>query len=116
MPSPETPYLLQDGITVELCIRESRALQVLSEKKINMEQLSLQCDELVLQNQQLVLVIGDACQNIPELAIPADLPTEVWIHRLAARVDETREEMTKIQLDLNLQIAKLWLKAHPSTP
>ena len=50
----ETLYVLQDGITAQLRARESHVLQVLSEKKINMEQLSLQCDELVLQNQQLV--------------------------------------------------------------
>jgi len=50
----ETLYLLQDGITEELCMRESRMLQVLSEQKINMEQLSLQCDKLVLKRQQLV--------------------------------------------------------------
>lgn len=43
----ETLYLLQDGIMAEMCARESRALQVLSEKKINMEQLSLQYNELV---------------------------------------------------------------------
>ena len=39
--SRETLHVLQDGITIELWARESRALQVLSEKKINMEQLSL---------------------------------------------------------------------------
>ena len=33
----ETLYFLQDGITVELRARESCALQVLSEQKINME-------------------------------------------------------------------------------
>lgn len=43
----ETLCVLQDGIMVELRARESRTLQVISEKKINMEQLRLQCDELV---------------------------------------------------------------------
>jgi len=52
--SRETLYLLQDGITTELHARKSRALQVLSKKKINLEQLHLQRDELVSQNQQLV--------------------------------------------------------------
>ena len=37
----ETLYLLQDGITIELHARDSRMIQVLSEQKINMEQLSL---------------------------------------------------------------------------
>jgi len=37
----ETLYVLQDGITIELQARESRAVQVLSEQKINIEHLSL---------------------------------------------------------------------------
>jgi len=44
-------YVLQNGITAELRARESRALQFLSEQKINMEQLSLQRNELVSKNQ-----------------------------------------------------------------
>ena len=49
---------------------------------------------------------------VPELAIPI----ETRIERLAVGVHEAREEMAKVQLELNLQIAKLWLKAQPSTP
>jgi len=100
----------------ELRATESCALQVLNEQKINMEQLILQCDELVSQNQQLVHVIGNTYRSIPELAIPADVPAEVWIHRLVARVREAMEETTKVQLELNLQIAQLRLKVQPSTP
>ena len=37
----DTLYVLQDGITVELPARESCVLQVFSEQKINIEQLSL---------------------------------------------------------------------------
>lgn len=112
----ETLYVLQDGITAELQARESHSLQVFSEQKINMEQLSLQHDELVSQNQQLVKVIDDACQSVPELAIPADIPAETKIHKLATGVREAREEMTKVLLELNLHIAKLRLKTQPSTP
>lgn len=107
---------MQDGITIELRARESHALQVLSEKKINMEQLSLQHDEVVSQNQQLVHVIDEACQSFPELAVIADILVEAPLHRLAAGVREVREEMTKVQLELNLQITELWLKVQPSTP
>lgn len=39
-----------------------------------------------------------------------DIPAEVHIHRLAG-VCEAREEMTKVQLELNLQIVELQLKA-----
>ena len=42
----EMLYVLHDGITAELRARESRTLQVLSEQRINMEQLSLQHDEV----------------------------------------------------------------------
>jgi len=53
---------------------------------------------------------------VPDLAIPVDTQVEVCIHRLAAGVREAQEEMTKVQLELNLQITELWLKAQPSTP
>lgn len=98
----ETLYLLQDGITTKLQARESHAIQVLSEQKINMEQLILQHDELVSQNQHLEHMVDAACRCVPELAIPANLPTEVQIHRLATGVREAREETTKVQLELNL--------------
>jgi len=51
-----------------------------------------------------------------ELAIPAEAPTEARIQRLAVGVREVREEMAKVQLELNLQIAKLQLKVQSSTP
>ena len=47
-------------------------------------------------------MIGNACRSIPELAIPLDVPEEVQIHRLITGVYEAREEMTKVQLELNL--------------
>lgn len=82
-----------------------------------MEQLTLQHDELVSQNQHLEHMVDDACQRVPELAIPADLLEEVRIHRLETGVCEARDETTKVQLELNLQnLVKLWLKAQPSTP
>ncbi|MCY6524774.1 hypothetical protein, partial [Actinobacillus pleuropneumoniae] len=42
-------------------------------------------------------------------AITADLSLEVRIHSFASGVHDTIEEMTKVQLELNLQIIKLWL-------
>ena len=92
----ETLYQLHDGITIELWARESRTIQVLSEQKISIEQLSLECDELVSQNQQLVQVIEDSCRSVPELAIPTDIPVEVRIHKLVAGVYKAMEEMTKV--------------------
>lgn len=98
----ETLYVLQDGINAELRARERRALQVLSEQKINMEQLSLQHNELVSQSQQLVQVIDGTCQSILELAILVDILAKAQIHRLATEACESKEEMTKVQLELNL--------------
>ena len=100
--SHETLYLLQDGITAELCARESHAIQVLNEQKINMEQLSLYHDELVSQNQHFLQVVDDSCHNIPQLAIPTDILVEVRIHKLVTGVHEAKKKMSKVQLELNL--------------
>lgn len=48
--------------------------------------------------------------------MPVELPTTKRVHRLAVRVYEARDEMTKVQLELNLQIAELRLKVQPSMP
>jgi len=64
----------------------------------------------------LVHVIDESFQSIPELAIPADIPVEACSHRLVAGVREVQEEMTKVQLELSLQITKLQFEVHPSTP
>lgn len=42
----EMLYVMQDGITAKLGTREICVLHVLSDQKSNMEQLSLQCDEV----------------------------------------------------------------------
>lgn len=47
----------------------------------------------------------------PEWAIPADSPTGACIQRLIAGVCEVREEMTKVQMELNFLIVELGLKA-----
>lgn len=46
----ESLYQLQDSATMELCTREGHAVKVLNEQRINIELLSLQCDEAVAQN------------------------------------------------------------------
>ena len=52
-------------------------------------------------------MIDDACQSIPELAIPVDILAEARIHRLATGAREARDEMIKVQLELNIQITEL---------
>jgi len=56
-------------------------------------------------------VVDDACKGILELAIPANLPAAKRIHKLVTGIHEAKEEMKKVQLELNLQIVKLRLKA-----
>lgn len=47
----ETLYVLQDRVTTELRAREGQAPQVISEQRINMEQLNLLRDKVVVQNR-----------------------------------------------------------------
>jgi len=49
----ETLYQLQDGVTAELHAREGCDLQILMEHKENLEQVSLQYDDLVPHNQEV---------------------------------------------------------------
>ena len=74
----------------------------MSEKNINVEQLSLQRDELVSRNQQIVQTVDEACQRIPDLSIFVDLPTEMRIHCLESGVQNAYEETMHVQLELNL--------------
>ena len=72
-----------------------------------MEQLNRQCDEIVVQTQGLAQAVDDAYRTVPELVVPTDLLVGERIHRLAGGFHEAKEEATRIQLDLNLEIVKL---------
>ena len=52
---------------------------------------------------------------ISEFAISVDEPVEVRVRKLTVGVRDAREKMDRVQLELNLQIAKLQLKDQPST-
>ena len=71
---------------------------------------------MVAQNQQLDQIVGEACCRTPELEIATDLPIRMRIHKLATGFHKVKEEATRIQLDLNLQIIELRLKIQPPTP
>lgn len=92
----KTLYVLQDRVAAKLRAKEGRALQVMSEQQINIENLSLQQDDVVAQNLQLVQVIEEAFQMVSELAIQAKEPAEARIWKLATGVHEVREEMDKL--------------------
>lgn len=59
------------------------------------------------QNRNIVQVVDEAYKKVPELAIQAEEPVEVGIRKLAPRVREAKEEIAKVQLELNLQITEL---------
>lgn len=90
------PFMLQGGVITELRTWEGRAIQVLHEQKINMDQLSIQRDALVAHASGLEQAVEDACRSVPELAMLANLPAVEWVHSLAARVCEAWEEMAKV--------------------
>jgi len=113
--SHETLYQLQDGIIAELRAWEDRLIQVLHEQRINMDQLKIQRNELVAQSSGLEQVVEDSCRSVPELAVLTKLLVAERVHILAAGVHEAWEEMTKVQLEMNLQIIKMQLKVQPST-
>lgn len=76
-------------------------VQVLSEKQINVEQLSLQHDEAVAQNWQLEQIMVEACCRAPELKIAVDLRVDTRIHKFSNGFHEAKYA-TRIQLALNL--------------
>lgn len=61
-------------------------------------------------------MVEEAFRHILELEIMTDLLVGVWIHKLASGFREAKEEATRVQMDLNLQITKLQLKAQSSMP
>ena len=50
------------------------------EHKASLEQISLQCNDLVTHNQEVEQAMAAACSKIPESVIPAELPIIDKIH------------------------------------
>lgn len=67
------------------------------------------------QNKQIVQVVEEAFQMVPELAIQVEEPVEACVRKLATGVCDARAEMARVQLELNLQLTKLQLRAQLST-
>jgi len=82
-------------------IEDPNIIASLKTKKVNIG------TEAELKYARLADYWHDAYRTIPELAIPTDLPVGERIHRLASGFREAKEEETRIQLDLNLQIVEL---------
>lgn len=82
----------------------------------------VQCDstinlviDLTNKNQCLTKVVDEACWTVRELDIPKVEPIDVQVRKLTARVCDTRTELAEVQLELNLKITELQLKAQPLT-
>lgn len=86
------------------------------EHKENLERVSLQCDDMITRNQEVEQDVMEACNKVPELAIPAELPTTNKIYRMAPGFRTAQEEAVKAQWELNLQITELRLKAQLTAP
>ena len=67
--------------------------------------------EVTNQNKCIVQVVEEACRMVPELAIPEEESVEVRIRKLATGVRNTWTKMARVQLELNLQITELQLRA-----
>ena len=52
---------------------------------------------------------------VPELHIQVEEPVEARVRKLATGVHNARAKMARIQLELNLHIGELQLRAQPST-
>ena len=72
--------------------------------------------EVTNQSKKIIQVMEEARRMVSELAIPEEEPVEVCIRKLATRVRYTWTEMAKVQLELNLQITELQLRAQPLIP
>jgi len=59
--------------------------------------------------------VKEACLIVPELVILEKELIEVYVCNLATRVHGARTEMARVQLELNLHIIELQLKAQPLT-
>lgn len=59
------------------------------------------------QKKCIIQVVKETCQMVQELAILKEEPVKLHIYKLATGVCDTRTEMARVQLELNLQITKL---------
>jgi len=96
-------------VIAKLRAHEHRALQVISEQRINNEKMALQRDSAIAtvtvetnRNKRITQVVEEACRIVPELAIPEEELVEVHVRKLATGVHDAHTEMARIQLELNL--------------
>lgn len=89
----EALHILQDSVIAKLQACEQRALQVISEQKINNAKMVVQRDftidlikAITDKNERMTKVMAEACRSILELEIPNDEPVDVRIWKLVVDV------------------------------
>ena len=72
--------------------------------------------EVTSQSKKIIQVMEEAYRMVSELAIIEEELVEFRIRKLATWLHDTQRDMVQVQLELNLQITELQLRAQPSTP
>lgn len=115
--SLQTLHALHHGVSNELKIREQHALTVISEFKVNNEQLFREKtqalkeqEELQTRRQNLVTTIEQACKSVPEMNIPDNAEASAKVRKLAATVRASKEKVDKVTFDVQMQITEMQLK------
>jgi len=114
---------LHDGVIIELWALEQRELNIISEQKVNNSQIFSKNTStielfkaIMMNNEHTTMVVTEACSFVPELDIQEDAPMDEWIQKLVVGVHKSRSKLSKVQLELNINITEFALRDQPSTP
>lgn len=66
--------------------------------------------------QQLETTITAACESLPMPVVASDIPVEECLQKLVQEYQMEQDRSTKVQLDLQMQIAELQLRMRPVVP
>lgn len=70
--------------------------------------------DITYKNQCIAIVMAEAFRTVPERGIPEVEPIDVRVWKVIVGVHDTRTKLAKVQLELNLKIGELQLKAQLS--
>lgn len=118
----ELLHALQVGVTKELRAWEKHPLNLISEYKVNNEQMfteKMQAlkekETLQAQSSRLDSVVTKAYRTVSKLHIPEDAQLEAKIGKLAIGMREVKAEVGRVQFEINMKITELQIKLHPTT-
>lgn len=111
-------HVLQRGVTVELRAWEQRALNLISEYRVNNEKMfakktkALKAKETIqAQSAQLAAMATEAWRTVSKLHIPKEAPLEAKIRKLVVSIRDAKVEVVRVQFELNMKITELELKS-----